>query len=106
MSTSHPVGEEESQPTKGDVPHNVDGSQDGHEQSCCLVADTNAHSIRHEIDKGQTAAAGQKEEGQSQTQKVWQEQEVVLRLGQEAGTEAVSPLQPRSRVSMGQGQGE
>lgn len=59
------------QPAEGDVPHDVDDSQDGHEEGGVLEADASAQRVRHQVDEGQAAATGQEDEGYGQTQEVW-----------------------------------
>lgn len=50
-----------------------------------LATDPGALSVRYEVDKGQTAAGGQEQEGHGQTQEVWKQQEAVLLPGGKAG---------------------
>lgn len=87
------------QPAEGDVPDDVDDSQDGHEEGGLLVAESGSQTIRHQVDEGKAAAAGQQQEGHGQAQEVRQQQEMVLRGGQEAGAEAPPPPQLRGGVS-------
>lgn len=91
------------QPAEGDVPHDVDDSQDGHEEGGVLVTDAGAQSIGHEVDEGEAAAAGQEQEGHGQEQEVRQQQEAVLLTGQEAGAEAPPLLHLRGGVFRQQG---
>lgn len=70
------------QPAKGDVSHDVDDSQNGHEEGGVLVADAGAQSVRYQIHERQAAAAGQEQEGHGQTQEVRLQQEGVLRSGE------------------------
>lgn len=95
--TEPPVVPSVRQPAEGDVPHDVDDSQDGHEEGGLLVADSDAQSVGHQVDEGEAAATGQEQEGHGQAQEVRQQQETVLLTGQEA--ETPPPLQLRGGVS-------
>lgn len=94
------------QPAEGDVPHDVDDPEDGHEEGGVLVAYASTQSIGHQVDKREAAAAGQEQEGHGQTQEVRQQQETVLLTGQEAGDKAPPPPYLRDGVSWQQGQGQ
>lgn len=94
------------QPAEGDVPHDVDDSQDGHEEGSLLVAEPGSQTVGHQVDEGEAAAAGQQQEGHSQAQEVRQQQEMVLLAGQEAGAEAPPPQQLRGWVSRQKRQGQ
>lgn len=79
------------QPAKGDVPYDVNDSQDRHEEGGALVAKPDIQAVRHQVDEGQAAAAGQQQEGRGQAQEFRHQQEAVLLAGQETGSEAGSP---------------
>lgn len=79
------------QPAKGDVPNNVDDSQDRHKESGMLVPKPSIQAIRHQVDKGQATATSQQQEGHSQAQEFWHQQEAILLASQETGSEARSP---------------
>lgn len=75
-----------SKPAEGDIAHNVDDPQDGHQEGSLLVADTYIEGIRHQIDKGQATATGKEQERHGQHHKTGHEQELVLLHGAEAAT--------------------
>lgn len=79
------------QPAKGDVPNNVDDSQDRHEEGGVLVAKPDIQAIRHQVDEGQATATSQQQEGHGQAQKFRHQQEAILLASQETGSEAGSP---------------
>lgn len=79
------------QPAKGDVPYDVNDSQNGHEKGGVLVAKPDVQAVRHQVDEGQAAAAGQQQEGHGQAQEFWHQQEAVLLAGQETCLEAGPP---------------
>lgn len=92
------------QPAEGNVPHDVNDSQDGHEEGGVLVADADAQSVGHQVHEGEAAAAGQEQEGHGEPQEVRQQQEPELLTGQEAGAETPPPLQLRGGTSWQQRQ--
>lgn len=64
-----------------------------------LVADPHVKAIRHQVDEGEAAAAGQQQKGHSQAQEVRHQQETVLLTGQETGSEALPPARLRGGFS-------